>query len=113
MKFLIDMKLDNWNTIINRNRYNRFSANKYKRAEMTEISKFLTEIPKITKYPIKMVFKWHVKRLNCDLDNKSIKSLLDCMQHVGILENDDIKHINQITHIAIKDEKEFVEVEIL
>jgi Holliday junction resolvase RusA-like endonuclease len=113
MKFVVDLKLDNWNTIINRNRYNRYSANSYKKAEMKEISKFLENIPKIDKYPIKIVFKWHVKRLNCDLDNKSVKSLLDCMQNVGILENDDIKHIKEITHIAIKDDKEFVEVEII
>jgi hypothetical protein len=35
------------------------------------------------------------------------------MQKLGKLENDDIKHITEITHIGIKDDKEFVEVEIM
>ena len=34
------------------------------------------------------------------------------MQNLGILENDNIKHINKITHIAIKDDIEYVELEI-
>lgn len=113
MKFLIDMKLDNWNDTIKYCRYNKFSANTRKQEEMSAIEYFIKNLPKISKYPIKIVFKWHIKRSNSDLDNKSCKAILDCMQKIGILENDDIKHITEITHIAIKDKKEFVEVEII
>jgi hypothetical protein len=35
------------------------------------------------------------------------------MQNLGILENDNIKHINEITHKAVKDDTEFVEMEII
>ena len=113
MKFVIDMKLENWNDIIKDCRYSKFYANKQKQREMNKMVYYITDIPKITKYPVKIVFKWHMKRTNADLDNKSCKSILDCMQKLGKLENDDIKHITEITHIAIKDDKEFVEVEIM
>ena len=113
MKIQIPLKLSNWNGIIKQCRYNKYSANSHKQAEMEQISSYIENMPKITKYPIKIVFKWHIKRTNSDLDNKSCKSILDCMQKVGILENDDIKHITEITHIAIHDKEEYVEMEIL
>lgn len=113
IKFLIDLKLDNWNDTIKHCRYSKYYANEQKKREMNKIAYYIQDIPKITKYPVKIVFKWHIKRTNSDLDNKSCKAILDCMQRENKLENDDIKHITQITHIAIKDEKEFVEVEIL
>ena len=111
MKFQIMMKLDNWNDIIKYCRSNKYYANTHKKREMSDISYFLDKIPRIEKYPVEMVFKWHIKRV-CDLDNKSVKSILDEMQIKGILENDDIKHITKITHIAIKDTEDYVEVEI-
>lgn len=113
MKFIIDMKLENWNDIIKDCRYSKFYANEQKKREMNKMTYYITDIPKIAKYPVKIVFKWHMKRTNADLDNKSCKSILDCLQKLGKLENDDIKHITEITHIAIKDDKEFVEMEII
>lgn len=111
MKFCIPLKLDNWNDTIKYCRSNKYYANTHKKREMADISMFLNKIPKIEKYPVEMVFKWHIKR-NCDLDNKSVKSILDEMQILGILENDDIRHIAKITYIAIKDKEDYVEVEI-
>lgn len=112
MKIKIPLKLSSWNDIIGECRSNKYYANTHKKREMADISIFLNKIPKIEKYPVEMVFKWHIKR-NCDLDNKSVKSLMDQMQIQGILENDDIKHINKITYIAIPDKEDYVEVEIL
>lgn len=112
MQCNIMMKLDNWNEIIAQCRANKYSANSHKKAEMRDISWFVRKIPKIEKYPIEIVFKWHIKNSGADLDNKSCKSILDCMQNLGILENDNMKHINKITHIAIKDKIEYVEMEI-
>lgn len=112
MKLLIDMKLDNWNKIISKSRSNKFYANSYKKNEMKKISEFLKDVPKIEKYPIELVFTWHIKSAVSDLDNKSVKSILDVMQEMGILENDNIKYINKITYIAIKDDKDYVELEI-
>lgn len=113
MKIIIPLRLDNWNDIINQCRTNRYGANTYKKREMKVISMFVNKIPRITKYPVKMVFKWHIKNSRSDLDNKSVKSILDCLQNLKILENDNINHIDMITYIAIKDKEEYLEMEII
>jgi len=110
---LIDLKLENWNDIIRDCRSNRFKANKLKKEEMQNIGYFIRRMPKIEKYPVKINCIWHIKNTNSDLDNKSIKSVLDCMQLLGILENDNIKHINEINYKAVRDEKEYLEIEVV
>lgn len=112
MKINIMLKLDNWNDIIKQCRANKYYANTHKKQEMKDISWFVRQIPPITKYPVEIEFRWHITNVRCDLDNKSVKSILDCLQNLGILENDNIKHINKITHIAIPDKIEYVEMEI-
>ena len=112
MKIVIDCKLDNWNDTININRRNKFMGAKRKKVEMGYIRYFLIGLPKIKKYPIRLICKWHVKNMNSDLDNKSLKAVLDEMQEIGILENDNISHINEITHKAIKDTRDYLEMEI-
>ena len=111
MKIVIPMKLSNWNDIINQCRRNKYGANSHKKAEMKAISYYLYKLPRIEKYPVKMSFTWHI-RGNADLDNCSEKAILDCMQNIGKLENDNVKHINEIQHIGIIDGKEYVEIEI-
>ena len=112
MKIIINYKLSNWNDIINANRKNKYIGAKEKKIEMGYISYFLSKTPKITKYPIKIECIWHVKNVGSDLDNKSIKSVLDAMQLSGILENDNIAHINEITYKAVKDKKDYLEMNI-
>ena len=112
MKILIDYKLDNWNEIIAHNRTNKFIGAKEKKKEMEVVKYFLIGKSKIIKYPIKLNCIWHVKNINSDLDNKSLKSVLDAMQEFGILENDNIKHINEIHSKAVKDNKDYLEIEI-
>lgn len=113
MKIVIDTKLQTWNEIINQNRRNKYMANKIKQDEMSIIAYYLLSVPKIEKYPIKIICKWHVKNINSDLDNKSIKAVLDIMQKMEILENDNIKHITGIEYQAIKDDKDYLEMEII
>lgn len=113
MKYTIMLKLDTWNEIIGRCRANKYLANSYKQTEMQDISWFIRQIPKIEKYPIELVFTWHIRNPRSDLDNKSIKSILDEMQNLGILENDNVKHIRKITHEAVIDKNEYVEMEII
>ena len=110
MKIIINYKLNNWNDIINANRRNKYIGAKEKKIEMGYISYFLTKTPKIEKYPIKIECIWHVKNMGSDLDNKSIKAVLDAMQLKGILENDNITHINEITYKAVKDTKDYLEM---
>ena len=113
MKIIIDTKLKTWNEIINQNRQNKYMANKIKQDEMSIIAYYLLSTPKIKKYPVKIICKWHVKNVNSDLDNKSIKTVLDIMQKMEILENDNIKHITGIEYQAIKDDKDYLEMEII
>ena len=101
MKIIINYKLDNWNDTIAHCRGNKYGANKQKQREMA-----------IKKYPIKIECIWHVTNCGSDLDNKSLKAVLDQMQKMGILENDNIKHIPVITHVAIKDKREYLELNI-
>ena len=113
MKIIINYKLSNWNDIINANRRNKYIGARLKKVEMGYIRYFLIGKPKITKYPIKLICTWHVKNTGSDLDNKSIKAVLDEMQEMGILENDNIAHINEITYKAVKDNKDYLEIEII
>ena len=113
MKIIIDYKLDNWNDTISHCRGNKYGANTQKKKEMNIIKYFLIGIPKIKHYPIKLNCTWHVSNLGSDLDNKSLKSVLDEMQLMGILENDNIKHIPKINHKAVKDKKDFLEIDII
>lgn len=79
---------------------------------MNIVRMFLINTPKITKYPIRLNCIWHTSNLGSDLDNKSLKAVLDAMQKYGIIENDNIKHIPEINHRAVKDVKDFLEIEI-
>ena len=110
MKIVINYKLDNWNDIININRRNKYMGAKRKKVEMSFIKYFLMGKPKIKKYPIKILCIWHVKNIGSDLDNKSLKAVLDQMQIQGILENDNIAHINEITYRAVKDTRDYLEM---
>ena len=112
MNIKIPLKLSNWNDIINANRINKYVGASLKKKEMREISYFIRSMPKIDKYPIKLIFTWHTTNFRKDIDNMSVKSILDCMQELGKLENDNIKHINSICHYAVKDKEDFVEMEI-
>lgn len=109
----IDLKLDNWNDTINRCRANKYDANTHKQKEMRNIALFLRKMKKIEKYPVKINCYWHIKSSNSDLDNCSLKSVLDCMQKIGILENDNINHINEINYKAIKDKEDYLEIEVV
>lgn len=110
MKIVISYKLDNWNEIINLNRRNKYMAAKRKKIEMSFIRYFFTGKPRITNYPVKILCIWHVKNIASDLDNKSLKAVLDAMQEQGILENDNIAHINEITYRAVKDTRDYLEM---
>lgn len=79
---------------------------------MKKISYFLWNMSKIEHYPVKITCYWHIKNELSDLDNKSIKSLLDCMQKMRKLENDNVKCINEIVYKYVEDTKDYLEVEI-
>lgn len=113
MKFKINLKLHNWNEIIGYGRANKYYANSRKQKEMKDISYFMIGLPKIKEYPVQMIFTWYIKNKGQDLDNKCVKNIIDQMQKQGILENDNMKHINKITHCIIPAKEEYVEVEVI
>ncbi len=113
MKILIDYKLHNWNEIISANRNNKYIGASLKKKEMKDLKMFFIGTPIITEYPIKLICTWHVKNMISDLDNKCIKSVLDTMQEIGILENDNCKHIDEITYKVVKDNKDYLELDII
>ena len=112
MRIIIDYKLSNWNEIIKYNRIDKYVGARQKKSEMNIIKLFMLNQPKIEKYPIRINCTWHTTNLGSDLDNKSLKAVLDAMQECGILENDNIKHIPEITHKAVKDLKDYLVLEI-
>lgn len=109
-EYKIDLKLDNINQIINDNRTNRFIGASKKKKEQKKIKEYIKDREQITDYPIGIMVKWYIKNNNADLDNKSVKSILDTLQELNILENDNIKHIREIQHQAIKSNTERVEL---
>ena len=112
MKLIIDYKLDNWNDTIYKCRTNYRYANAQKQREMKKVKQAIEGIEPITDYPIKITCLWHVKTFIGDLDNKSLKSVLDQMQKSNILKNDNMKHIREINHKIEKDKREYLEMEI-
>lgn len=112
MQIIINYKLDNWNDTIKHCRNNKYGANTQKKREMAIIKLFLRNVPPITKYPIKINCVWHVTNIGSDLDNKSLKAVLDQMQKMGILKNDNINHIRQINHMAVKDKTDYLVMNI-
>ena len=112
MKIIIDYKLNNWNDTIGHCRNNKYGANTIKQKEMKIIKSFLIGVPKIEKYPIEIECFWHISNANNDLDNKSLKAVLDAMQEIGMLENDNCKHIQKITYNYVKDKDDYLEIEI-
>ena len=112
MKVIIDYKFENINTYVNRCRTNPFYANKIKQNE-TNISMIaFKNIPKITKYPIELIFTWHIKNKTSDLDGKLPKNIIDGLVRAGKIEDDNVKFIQKITHIYQQDTKDSVEIEI-
>lgn len=112
MRIVIDYKLNNWNDTIGHCRNNKYGANIIKQKEMKIIKSFLIGVPKITEYPIEIKCDWHISNCNSDLDNKSLKAVLDAMQEAGILKNDNCKHITKITYNYVKDKDDYLELEI-
>jgi len=112
LKVLIDYKFENINTYVNKCRTNYFYANKIKQKE-TELSKYaFNNIPKIDKYPIELIFTWHIKNKTSDLDGKLPKNIIDGLVRANKIEDDNVKYIQKITHIYEQDTKECVEIEI-
>jgi len=112
VKITIDYKFASMNEYIDECRANYHGANSIKQKETTLAALEFTKIPKITKYPIKIKFKWHIKNKQSDLDGRIPKNIIDGLVRSKRIEDDNVKYIQKITHEYISDDKDYVEVEI-
>ena len=112
MKIFINYMPPNWNNYINLERKNFYAANKLKQKEKLIVS-YSTIGKKYTgNYPIEITFRPHFKDRRQDLDNLRYKGILDGLVACGVLENDNLKHIQKITLEPVFDDKEGIEIEI-
>ena len=112
MKVTINYKFESINSYINKCRTNYHLANKIKQQE-TELSALaFSKMPVITKYPIELVFKWHIKNKTSDLDGRLPKNIIDGLVRSKRIIDDNVKYIQKITHEYVADTKDYVEVEI-
>ena len=110
IKFELEYNFENLNEMIRLSRGNRYGANNQKKQEMYYVKLATMGIPKVTEYPVKMTFIWHVPNKNRDLDNLVAKNILDGLVHARILKNDNLNCINEITYKAVIDNEQKVEI---
>ena len=76
-KIILDYKFLNLNETINISRRNVYMANNSKKKREMEVVRMSTiGIKKIENYPVEIVFLWHIKNINSDLDNRLEKNIL-------------------------------------
>ena len=112
MKITIDYKFKNLNQYINECRTDYHIANKTKQQETMLSAMSFTKIPKLTKFPIELLFKWHMKSKIADLDGRLAKNIIDGLVKSNRIPDDNVKYIQRITHEYISDDKDYVEIEI-
>ena len=110
IKIILEYDFENLNEMIRLSRGSKYGANNQKKQEMQYVRFATMKIPKITEYPIKMTFIWHVKDKNRDIDNLIGKNIIDGLVHARILKNDNLNCIDEITYKAVVDNKRYVEI---
>ena len=112
MKIIINEKIPNWNEYINKERANKYGANKLKQEEKL-LMKQITKGQKFTgEYPIEIIVTKHFKKYIGDLDNVRIKGILDGLVANGVIADDSNMFIRKITYLAKIDKQDFIELEI-
>lgn len=112
IKITLNHKYESLNNYINECRTNYHLANKLKQKETMLSALMFAKIPKITKFPIELVFKWHMKSKIADLDGRFPKNIIDGLVKAKRIPDDNVKYIQRITHEYIGDDKDYVELEI-
>lgn len=112
MKITINYKFTSINQYINECRTNYYVANKTKQKETMLSALRFTKLPKITKFPIELIFKWHMKSKTADLDGRIPKNIIDGLVKSKRIPDDNVKYITRIVHEYVSDDMDYVEVEI-
>lgn len=109
-KITLNYKFDSVNNYINKCRTNYYLANETKQKETMISALQFTKIPKITKFPIELKFKWHMKSKTADLDGRIPKNIIDGLVKSKRIPDDNVKYIQRIVHEYVGDTKDYVEV---
>jgi hypothetical protein len=112
MKITINYKFESMNSYIGICRANYHYANKIKQKETQLSALAFSKIPPITKYPIKLVFNWHMKSKIADLDGRLAKNIIDGLVRSKRIPDDNVKYIQEITHQYVEDKEDYVEIEL-
>lgn len=112
IKILINHKFKSMNEYINECRTNYYVANKTKQQETMLSALAFSKIPPIKKFPIELIFYWHIKTKTSDLDGRLPKNIIDGLVRSKRIPDDNVKYIQRITHEYIGDNQDYVEVEI-
>lgn len=112
MRITLNYKFDSVNSYVNKCRTNYYLANSTKQKETMFSALAFSRIKKIEKFPIELIFYWHIKTKTSDLDGRLPKNIIDGLVKSGRIPDDNVKYIQKITHIYIEDKQDFVEVEI-
>ena len=111
-RVILNHKFKSMNEYINECRTNYYVANKTKQQETMLSALVFSKIPPIKKFPIELIFYWHIKTKTSDLDGKLPKNIIDGLVRSKRIPDDNVKYIQKITHQYIGDNKDYVEVEI-
>lgn len=112
MKITIKYKFDSINNYINECRTNYHVANKTKQQETMLSALAFSKIPPIKKFPIELIFYWHIKSKTADLDGRLPKNIIDGLVRSKRIPDDNVKYIQRIIHEYVEDKEDYVEVEI-
>jgi len=90
----IPMRLDSYNSYIDKNRRNKYEANNYKQSTERALMHYLRELPSI-RNPVFVHITWVEKSRQRDPDNiaSSKKFIMDALVKSGKLQNDTHKWV--------------------
>lgn len=86
----------NWNEYINMERTNKFKASKLKKSEKELVGWLCKGFEYTGGYPAQLIVRPCFKNMRKDLDNTRYKGILDGLVAAGVIENDNLKHIQRI-----------------
>ena len=113
MKIKIDYNFINWNEYINKERANKYLANKIKQQEKQIVKCSCVGKKYDGKYPITLIVTKHFKNKRQDLDNVRIKGIVDGLVDCGFIKNDNLNCIRKIIFNSIIDGTDIIEIEVV
>lgn len=113
MKLYIPYDFDNWNQYILKERSRKYWASSVKKKETEIVEKYCKGAKYEGTYPVKISFTKYFKDKRQDLDNVRVKAILDGLVKCGVIKNDNLTCICEITLKAeIDKEKAGISLEV-